>query len=84
VIQHVLIDAGPLTALVNPRDQWHDWVRGQFADLVPPLLTCEAVVSEACFLLRRAHDGVAAILGLIDRGVVELSLSLNTSAKLPC
>jgi predicted nucleic acid-binding protein len=77
VIRHVVLDAGPLAALVNPRDQWHEWARAQFGEIVPPLLTCEAVISEACFLARRSDGGVNGVLGLMERGVVELSLGLK-------
>lgn len=77
MIDKVLVDAGPLAALVNPRDQWHEWVRGEFAELVPPLSTCESVLSEACFLARRAPDGLDGILRLVERGVIELDFSLE-------
>ena len=77
VIHNVLLDAGPLAALVNPRDQWHEWVRSQFGEIVPPLVTCESAISEACFLARRTHGGVDGVLGLVDRGVVELGFTLK-------
>jgi predicted nucleic acid-binding protein len=77
VIPNVLVDAGPLAALVNSRDRYHDWVRSQFAEIIPPVLTCESVISEACFLVRRIHGGVAGILGLVDRGVVQLGWGLK-------
>lgn len=77
MIEKVLADAGPLAALVNPRDEWHDWARSEFGELVPPLLTCESVLSEACFLARRAHGGEDGILRLAERGVIELDFSLK-------
>lgn len=77
MIRNVLLDAGPLVALLNRRDRWHAWVRSQFAEMVPPLVTCEAVLSEACFLAGRAHGGVRGVLGLVDRGVVELGFDLK-------
>jgi predicted nucleic acid-binding protein len=77
VIQNVLLDAGPLAALVNPRDQRHEWARSQFGEIIPPLVTCESVISEACFLAGRAHGGVAAVLGLVECGVVELGFALK-------
>lgn len=77
MIGQVLLDAGPLAALVNPRDHWHEWARSQFGEIVPPLLTCESVLSEACFLARRAPGGADAILGLVERGVIELDFSLK-------
>lgn len=77
MIGNVLVDAGPLAALVNPRDQWHEWVQLQFGDIVSPLLTCESVLSEACFLARRAPGGADAILRLAERGVIQLEFSLS-------
>lgn len=41
MIRNVLVDAGPLVALVNPRDRWHVWVQSRFAEIAPPLVTCE-------------------------------------------
>jgi predicted nucleic acid-binding protein len=77
VIQYVVLDAGPLVALINPRDRWHEWVRSQFAEIVPPLVTCEAVMSEACFLAQRTRGGIAGVLGLVDTGVVEVDFALK-------
>jgi predicted nucleic acid-binding protein len=77
VIRNVLLDAGPLAALVNPRDQWHEWVRSQFDDIAPPLVTCESVISEACFLLQRTYGGINAILSLLERRVIQLGLDLK-------
>lgn len=49
----VILDTGPLIALFNQRDTHHAWVITQFKTITPPLLTCEAVVTEACFLLQK-------------------------------
>jgi hypothetical protein len=37
----VLMDAEPLTALLNPNDQWHTWARDTMRRLPVPLLTSE-------------------------------------------
>jgi hypothetical protein len=44
----ILMDAGPLTALLNPNDQWHAWARDTMRRLAAPLLTTEPVLTEAC------------------------------------
>jgi predicted nucleic acid-binding protein len=49
----VLVDAGPLTALLNPNDAWHAWAREARRRLPPPLLTSAPVLTEVSFLLRR-------------------------------
>ena len=62
--QRVILDTGPLVALLNGKDKYHRWVTMQFARIKPPLLTCEAVLSEACFLLSApASDlGICSII----------------------
>jgi uncharacterized protein len=72
-----ILDTGPLVALLDVRDRYHRWATAQWAQTAPPLLTCEAVLSEACFLVRRLPRGSSAIVELIDRGAVEVAFRLN-------
>jgi predicted nucleic acid-binding protein len=44
-------------------------VTAQFAQFRPPLLPCEAVVSETCFLVRTWRGGAEAALAFLERGV---------------
>jgi predicted nucleic acid-binding protein len=55
----------------------HRWAVEQFGRLEAPLATCEAVLSEACSLLRAFEGGPAAVLELADRGVLELPFVLE-------
>lgn len=48
----VLLDTGPLVALLDDDEEYHDWATGGTRRVTPPLLTCEAVLTEACFLLK--------------------------------
>ena len=50
----VLLDTGPWVALLIRNDTHHQWADEQFRQLPPPLLSCEAVVAETCFLLKRS------------------------------
>jgi predicted nucleic acid-binding protein len=52
-----ILDAGPLVAFFDRRDRYHAWAKAQFHQLRVTVLTCEPVVTEACFLLRRSHPG---------------------------
>ena len=64
----VVLDTGPLVAFLNRCDQYHGWAKTQWAQIVPPLLTCEAVLAEACFLVQHLEGGPAAVLDLAQRG----------------
>jgi predicted nucleic acid-binding protein len=75
--RQVILDTGPLVAFLNGRDRHHEWAMLQWAQIDPPLLTCEAVLSEACFVLRGIEGGQAAVLELLRRGVVHVAFRLN-------
>ncbi len=73
----VILDTGPLIALLNARDPHHRWAREHWGLIEPPLLTCEAVVSEACFLARRlVNRGPERVLEFVHRGVLDLTFPL--------
>lgn len=75
-----LVDTGPLVAFLNRRDRYHEWATGQLAEIPAPLLTCEAVLSEACFLLRHLRGGSQAVLELLSRGLVQVGFRLDENA----
>lgn len=75
--QLVLIDTGPLVAAIDRRDRWHSWATSQLDWVQPPLLTCEAVISEAHFLLSRTFGGRDVLLGLLTDGLVQLPWQLT-------
>lgn len=77
----VIVDTGPLVAFLNTRDTWHEWAVAQLAAIEPPIETCEAVVSEAAFLLRGDPRGGDALLELIERNLVVCSFHLDDALE---
>ena len=73
----VLLDTGPWVALLSRNDTHHKWAVDQFRLLPPPMLSCEAVVAETCFLLRRSGFDPSLALQFIERGVVQLPFVLQ-------
>lgn len=76
----ILVDTGPLVAFLNSRDRYYEWSKEIFGSVEAPVLSCEAVLSEACFLLRHARGGSEAVLKLVDRGLVRLPFRLEAES----
>ena len=72
----VILDTGPLVALLNRRDRYHRWAKDQWAEIAPPLLTCESILAEACFLVQPFAGGQMAVLEMVRRSVLDLSFRL--------
>ena len=77
----VLLDTGPLVALINPRDDMHLWATAEWSKITTPLLTCEAVISEACFLLRDVYRGKEGVMILIETGIIQLPFQLSAAVS---
>jgi len=79
--QRILLDTGPLVAFLNRRDKFHKWAMAQSDQIAPPMLTCEAVVSEACFLLAGTNKGSDLVMQLIQRKIISISFRLNENIQ---
>ena len=74
----ILLDTGPLVALLSKHDAGHARAAKVFSECLPPFRCCEAVVAEACFLMKKVHTGgPAEVISLGRKGVYELGLSLE-------
>jgi predicted nucleic acid-binding protein len=79
-MKRTMLDAGPLVAYLSGRDRNHKWAVSQFAALLPPLVTCEPVLAEACFLVRQNSGRPADVLKLLQRGIFQIGLVVETEA----
>ena len=50
---------------------------GSLTNIQHPLLTCEPVLTEVCFLLKRVHLGREKALQLVQKGYIKISFSLS-------
>ncbi len=73
----VLLDTGPLVAFLNRADRFHDWAKAQWERIRPPMLTCEAVLAEACFLLRNLPGGGQAVIEMLNRQVIQVAFDVE-------
>jgi predicted nucleic acid-binding protein len=77
----IIVDTGPLVAYLNCRDRWHRWVVDQMGALVPPLVTCEPVLTEACFLIHRAGGRPADLLRKVSQRNLEIGIDIEDDAS---
>ena len=75
--ENVLLDTGPLVAFLNRRDRYHNWALEHWDQIQPSMLTCEAVISEACFLLAGTGTGIDSIMRMIRRKIIAISFHLD-------
>jgi predicted nucleic acid-binding protein len=76
----IIVDTGPLVAYLNRRDRWHRWVVDQMSELAPPLITCEPVLTEACFLVARGGGRPAELLRKVSQRSLEIGLDIEDDA----
>ena len=72
--KNCIVDSGALAALLDPREEFHDWARNALGLQRLPWGTCDAVLSEAYFLLHPSH--ALALDELLRRAHLRLMFSL--------
>jgi len=73
----VIVDTGVLIALIDRLDNHHNWVVNQLKQITPPLLTCEAVISETWFLLQRVRNGRETLIQLLTQKYVVVQFDFD-------
>jgi predicted nucleic acid-binding protein len=76
VEQRAIVDTGPLVAFLVKEETHHQWAAQQFQQLQAPLLTAEAVLTEAFFLLTRVSHGTTKFFELLDSGLLHVDFSI--------
>ena len=74
--RNVLVDTGFVVALLSRRDRHHRWAALQAPRHAPPWRTCDAVLSEAFYLLGTAGD--RALAAMLRRGALVPAFDLAT------
>lgn len=78
----LLLDTGPLVAFLDRSDSNHEQAKLVFSRSSLPFRTCESVISEVCFLMKKVNPGsLADVLSFVARNIVEISFSLAKEHK---
>ena len=76
----VLLDSSVIVALLDKRERLHGQCVRVLEELELPLVTCEAVISESCYLLRRIPNASARILANVEEEIFQIPFQLTHSA----
>jgi uncharacterized protein len=79
-VRPVLLDTGAIVALLDRSERHHTRCVKVIDDLERPLVTCEAVIAESCYLVRRLPGAAGTILENVERGVFQIPFQLSLSA----
>ena len=75
----VLIDTGVIVALLDRSERHHQRCVEAVRSLAVPLVTCEAVIAESCYLLRSVPGAAEAVLENVERGIFSIPFRLDRS-----
>jgi uncharacterized protein len=71
-LKRILVDTGPLVAILSRDDQFHDVCVAALKEMPSPLLSCWPIMTEAAWLLRRVPSAVQQLLQSVETGFLEL------------
>ena len=72
-----IIDTGPLVSYLDRRENNHLRIKKQFKELKVPLLTCEPVIVETCFILGNLSPAIQELGNWIGKGILKIDFSLH-------
>ena len=76
----VLLDTGVIVALLDRSERHHTQCATVVGGLKTALVTCEAVIAESCYLLRRFPGAAETVLENVDRGIFNIPFRLSEVA----
>ena len=73
----VLLDTGFIVALLDRSENFHKICARTVREVEAPLVTCEAVIAESCYLLRNLSGASEAVIENIAAGIFQLPFQLS-------
>lgn len=77
ISKQIILDTGPLVALLKRQEQYHVWVTDIWANLNPPAIICEAVLTETLFLLRNDSSADSLVFRFLEDKLLEIPFQLS-------
>jgi predicted nucleic acid-binding protein len=80
-VKPVLLDTGVIVALLDRGERFHEACAEIVRGLASPLVTCEAVIAESCYLLRGLSGAPEAVIENVVAGIFQLPFQLSREAS---
>jgi predicted nucleic acid-binding protein len=79
-VKPVLLDTGCIVAALDRSERNHVACKEALSEIDAPLVTCEAVIAEACYLLRNLRGAPDAVLANVETGAFQVPFRIESSA----
>ena len=76
----ILLDTGVIVALLDRSERYHTQCVEVLSELTGSLITCEAIIAEACYLLRALRGAPEAVVSNVGNGVFQIPIRLADQA----
>ena len=77
----MILDAGPVIAYFDAHEDHHAWCVRQFESLKPPLLSCEAAMAEAVYVIESRGGDSARLLEFVRDKIIRLPFHLEDEVE---
>jgi uncharacterized protein len=75
-VSEIIVDTGPLVAMLVRTDAHHGWTVDRLRELRPPFLTCEPVLAEVAHLVGKVSHGVERFVDLLMSDLLRVEFDL--------
>jgi predicted nucleic acid-binding protein len=79
-VKPVLLDTGVIVALLDRSERLHEACAEAVQEIEAPLITCEAVIAESCYLLRNLAGAAEAVVENMAAGIFQVPFQLSREA----
>lgn len=77
----VLLDSGVIVALLDRSEKFHQACAAAVRSLEKPLITCEPVIAECCYLLRNLPGAPESVVENVAAGIFQIPFQLSSEAN---
>lgn len=80
-MKQVLLDTGVVVALLDRSEKQHARCVEAVSAVSEPLITCETVIAESCYLMRNIRGAADAVLANVERGFFQIPFDLSIQTE---